>query len=439
MNALWSWKRLGDCCLKIGSGATPTGGKESYHEHGPVSLIRSQNVHNNGFSSSGLAFIDEVQAKKLNNVNVEVGDILLNITGDSVARVCLAPPKYLPARVNQHVAIIRPMPDIFDSRYLRYFLTSPYQQNLMLGVAGAGATRNALTKLMIEEFKVPCPSIKVQRSIGDILSVLDDRIYLLQETNTTLEAIAQALFKSWFIDFDPVHAKAEGREPEGMDAETAALFPDSFEDSELGIIPKNWYVTNLGDAYEINPTRKLKKGELAPYLDMANVPTRGHHADKTTMRKMGSGTKFINGDTLLARITPCLENGKTAFVDFLDDNQIGWGSTEFVVLRPKEPIPPYHGYLLARHSAFREFAIQSMSGTSGRQRIQNNVLSRYSIVVPDYRVLELFGSIVSSIQQKISSNSRQAKFLASQRNILLPQLIWGQVSLAKEEMKVYEA
>ncbi len=95
MNALWPWKRLGDFCLKIGSGATPTGGKESYHEDGPVSLIRSQNVHNNGFSSSGLAFIDEVQAKKLNNVNVEVGDILLNITGDSVARVCLVPPKYL--------------------------------------------------------------------------------------------------------------------------------------------------------------------------------------------------------------------------------------------------------------------------------------------------------------------------------------------------------
>ncbi|WP_019217199.1 restriction endonuclease subunit S [Legionella tunisiensis] len=223
-----------------------------------------------------------------------------------------------------------------------------------------------------------------------------------------------------------------------MDAETAALFPDSFEESILGLIPKGWHVTNLDDAYEINPIRKLKKGELAPYLDMSNVPTRGHHADKALLREMKSGTKFINGDTLLARITPCLENGKTAFVDFLDDNQIGWGSTEFVVLRPKEPIPPYHGYLLARHSAFREFAIQSMSGTSGRQRIQNNVLGRYSIVVPDYRVLEFFGSIVSSIQQKISLNSRQAKLLASQRNILLPKLISGLMS-AKEKMKAYEA
>jgi len=108
----WPCKRLGDFCIKIGSGATPKGGKESYHADGPISLIRSQNVHNNGFSISGLAFIDEEQAKKLNNVIVEAGDILLNITGDSVARVCLAPFKYLPARVNQHVAIIRPNPKV---------------------------------------------------------------------------------------------------------------------------------------------------------------------------------------------------------------------------------------------------------------------------------------------------------------------------------------
>lgn len=111
-------------------------------------------------------------------------------------------------------------------------------------------------------------------------------------------------------------------------------------------------------------------------------------------REMGSGTKFINGDTLLARITPCLENGKSAFVDFLEQDQIGWGSTEFVVLRPKSPLPEYHGYLLCRHPSFRTFAIQSMSGTSGRQRIQNDVIGGYPFVLPTEGVAIAFAEIV---------------------------------------------
>ena len=246
----WAWKRLGDYCRKIGSGATPRGGKDVYLDSGPVSLIRSQNIYNDGFIQNGIAFISLEQAKKLDGVSIEKGDVLLNITGDSVARVCLAPEKYLPARVNQHVSIIRPNSDSFDSRFVRYFLASPFQQDLMLGMAAAGATRNALTKGMIEDFKVPCPPLKIQHEVAEILSSLDDRITLLRETNATLEAIAQALFKSWLVDFDPVRAKQEGRAPEGMDEATAALFPDSFEDSELGLVPRGWTIESLGDVFD---------------------------------------------------------------------------------------------------------------------------------------------------------------------------------------------
>ncbi|MDT4862702.1 hypothetical protein FQZ97_973710 [compost metagenome] len=149
-------------------------------------------------------------------------------------------------------------------------------------------------------------------------------------------------------------------------------------------------------------------------------------------REMGSGTKFVNGDTLLARITPCLENGKTAYVDFLDVDQVGWGSTEFVVLRPKAPLPPYHGYLLARHSAFRDHAIQSMSGTSGRQRIQNDVLGRYPLVVPTAEVAGAFAQVVERAQQKIAANQVQAQTLTQLRDTLLPRLISGQLRLPKE-------
>ncbi|MGU5542568.1 hypothetical protein, partial [Aeromonas hydrophila] len=259
---------------------------------------------------------------------------------------------------------------------------------------------------------------------------------LLRETNATLEAIAQALFKSWFVDFDPVHACARGEQPAGLAPEVAALFPDSFEESPLGLVPRGWSLSQLSEAYEINPTRKLKKGEMAPYLDMASVATSGHTVAGVADREMGSGTKFINGDTLLARITPCLENGKTAFVDFLSQEQTGWGSTEFVVLRPKAPLPAYHGYLLARHTAFREHAIQSMSGTSGRQRVQNDVLSRYLVTVPSEKVAMAFNDVISPLQQKITENHRQAQTLANLRDTLLPRLISGQLRLPDAEQQL---
>ena len=151
-------------------------------------------------------------------------------------------------------------------------------------------------------------------------------------------------------------------------------------------------------------------------------------------REMGSGAKFRNGDTLLARITPCLENGKSAFVDFLAEGQIGWGSTEFIVLRPKDPLPEYFGYLLCRHPAFREHAVQSMSGTSGRQRVQNDVLGRYLLAIPINEVADAFTEVVRAIQQSIDRNHKTATILASIRDTLLPRLISGHLRLPDVEV-----
>ena len=274
------------------------------------------------------------------------------------------------------------------------------------------------------------PPLPEQKAIAEILGALDDKIALNRRMCKTLESMAQALFKSWFVDFDPVHAKMRGEQPYGMDAPMASMFPDKLVESELGLIPEGWNSATLGTAYEINPTRKLKKGEWAPYLDMANMPTKEHYPDIVIKREVRSGSKFINGDTtLLARITPCLENGKTAFVDFLDKHQVGCGSTEFIVLRPKALLPPYHAYLLCRHNSFRDFAIQSMSGTSGRQRAQNNVLSSYLIAIPTQAIAEAFESIITPLQQKITDNSNQAKILANLRDYLLPKLVSGEVSV----------
>ena len=336
----------------------------------------------------------------------------------------------------QRTYVIEPInKEAVSCRYV-YFLISHKIGNLK--ELSIGSATKFLTKTILNALPVQLPLKAEQDGIALVLSALDDRITLLRETNATLEAIAQALFKSWFVDFDPVHAKMQGRPPEGMDESTAVLFPDSFEESELGAVPKGWRVLPLQDAYEINPTRKLKKGELAPYLDMASVATSGHTVDGVIDREMGSGTKFINGDTLLARITPCLENGKTAFVDFLLDGQTGWGSTEFVVLRPKIPLPTYHGYLLSRHSVFREYAIQSMSGTSGRQRVQNDVLGLFSVVVPSVEVATAFGELVSGVQQKIAANHQQAQTLATLRDTLLPRLISGALQLPEAESLLKE-
>ena len=313
-----------------------------------------------------------------------------------------------------------------------YILCSQAGQQAAASLNNGSAQPN-LSVGELQKVKIPLPSIAIQREITSVLGSLDDRITLLREINTTLEAIAQALFKSWFVDFDPVHAKMQGRAPEGMDEATAALFPDSFEESELGDVPKGWKWKPLNDAYEINPTRKLKKGEVAPYLDMAGVQTQGHSVGGVIQREMGSGTKFINGDTLLARITPCLENGKTAFVDFLPADTTGWGSTEFVVLRPKDPLPSFHAYLLARHPAFREHAIRSMSGTSGRQRIQNDVLSQFLVVVPNEPVAKAFSELVKVIQKFIKEGHQRAMTLSALRDTLLPRLISGQLRLPEPE------
>lgn len=428
--------RLGDVCAKIGSGATPRGGKESY-KGGATALVRSQNVYNHGFERDGIVYIDDNQAADLANVELHEGDVLLNITGDSVARCCQIARDVLPARVNQHVAIIRTNPDKLDARFLRYVLVSPDFQSHLLALASAGATRNALTKRMIENLTVPRRELPEQERIAHILGTLDDKIELNRRMNATLEAMARALFQSWFVDFDPVRAKAAGQTPAGMDPATAALFPSEFEDSALGEIPKGWAVKAASEVLDINPPRRLKAGTVAPYIDMKNMPTHGHAVEDVIDRIAGSGSKFISGDTLLARITPCLENGKTAFIDCLpDDETVAWGSTEYIVLRPKPPLPPEYAYYLARSDAFRGHAIQSMTGTSGRQRVPTTCFEHFKMAVPPAPIARVFGETVRVLMDRIRSNVAESRTLAALRDALLPELLSGRTSA--DEARVLE-
>ena len=166
--------RLGDICSKIGSGATPRGGKEAYSASG-IPIIRSQNVLDWSFSSNGLAYLNDEQARTLSNVEVHQGDILLNITGDSVARACIVPSDVIPARVNQHVAILRPKEKANATFILAWLQTN---KDLLLKLASSGATRNALTKRMLEGLDINLPSIDIQNHIAALISLIQSKINL---------------------------------------------------------------------------------------------------------------------------------------------------------------------------------------------------------------------------------------------------------------------
>ena len=253
--------------------------------------------------------------------------------------------------------------------------------------------------------------------------------------NETLEAMARALFKSWFVDFDPVRAKMEGRDT-GLPKDIADLFPDRLVDSAIGLAPEGWETAPLMELMEVNPKRSLSRGRVAPYLDMANMPTRGHVPDTVVDRPVGSGTRFTNGDTLVARITPCLENGKTAYVDFLRDKEIGWGSTEYIVLKPRRPLPDEFAYCVARSARFREFAIRNMSGTSGRQRVPVAVLSGFWMSSPSARVAAEFGRLSRPLFGRASQAAHESRRLACLRDSLLTKLVSGELRVGEMNQPV---
>ena len=336
-------------------------------------------------------------------------------------------PEGMRACLGQRTVLIAPNRAVVEPRWLLYLLLTPALRHEMLSRA-EGSTVSHLNMSDIRALEIPkLPPLNEQKAIAEILGALDDKIELNWRMNETLEAMARAIFKSWFVDFDPVRAKLDGRQPPGMDADTAALFPNHFEHVDGEPIPKGWSVVPLPEAVEVNPKRTLRKGDVVPYLDMKNMPTAGHRPDKWIDREFKSGTKFVNGDTLLARITPCLENGKTAFVDFLEDGQIGWGSTEYIILRPKLPLPVEFGYYLARNDELRLHAIQNMTGTSGRQRVPPSCFDQFPLAVPPAAIAERFGEVVRPLMQRITANSEQSKSLAETRDALLPKLLSGEI------------
>ena len=194
----WEVKKLGELCSKIGSGATPRGGNESYKDEG-ISLIRSLNVYNNEFRRKDLAYIDDEQAAALSNVTILEDDVLLNITGASVARCCIVPSDLLPARVNQHVCIIRPFDNVLVPIFLNKVLTNiSYQIRLLTLARSKGATREALPKSVVDSLLVPLPPLSLQQSFAHKIGQIERQKAEVQKTITDLETLLAARMQYWF-------------------------------------------------------------------------------------------------------------------------------------------------------------------------------------------------------------------------------------------------
>ena len=377
----------------------------------------------NGPTEFGPHHPDPVQFTTDGRKRARPGDILFCVRGSTTGRMNWADREYA---IGRGVAAIRHI----EGRDLQPMLRGVIEHHLpdLLAQATGSTFPNVSAKQLAA---IPYPDIGLdeQRAIARVLGALDDRIELNRRMSETLEEMARALFRSWFVDFDPVREKAEGR-PSGLPPDLDALFPASFEASELGEIPAGWEVTALGDVIDVNPRRQIRRGDVATHVEMAALPTSGPHVSYWTERPFTSGSRFTRGDTLLARITPSLENGKTAFIDFLDNGETGWGSTEFIVLRPKPPWPPEIAYVMAREPDFREHAIVNMTGTSGRQRVPAEAVSDYLLAAPPVGAAAAFGAFVRPWFERSTHLSRQSRALAKQRDALLPRLVSGDMRVA---------
>jgi type I restriction enzyme S subunit len=267
--------------------------------------------------------------------------------------------------------------------------------------------------------------LKAQKAIAGVLGDLDDRITLLRETNTTLEAIAQTLFKSWFVDFDPVHAKMQGRAPEGMDEATAAMFPDSFEESELGPMPKGWRVGELRDI------AKTVKKQLSPadlhaglhYVGLEHIPRKSLSlVDWDDASGLESAkAAFSKGDVLFGKLRPYFHKVVIAPFD-------GVCSTDILVCQPTKPC--YRG--IATQHLFSDELISyadRLSNGAKMPRVNWGDLAAYQVVLPAEAVADAFSKAIDPLMERITHNVHGVNNLASLRDSLLPRLISGQLQL----------
>ncbi|QLF94900.1 restriction endonuclease subunit S [Pseudomonas sp. ABC1] len=364
------------------------------------------------------------------------GDIILTNKGSQNGAVCLVP-NPVDFCIAQDMVALRADAKKLYPLYLFAALRSDLVQQRIRAL-NVDAVIPHLKKTDFDKLLIPLPGSEIQRWVGDCYFQLSSRIELLRETNATLEAIAQALFKSWFVDFDPVRAKAEGRQPEGMDATSTALFPDSFEESELGLVPKGWACGALSDLANLNPeswTAKTRP-ETVAYVDLANAKENviAEIADYRFDDAPSRARRVLrDGDTIIGTVRP----GNRSFAFIANAAKNFTGSTGFAVLRPKSSESMEFVYLAATSDANIEYLTHIADG-GAYPAIRPEVVAGLATTIPPTQILLAFHQIAKPLFASLAGNHEQAQTLTQLRDTLLSRLISGQLRLPEAE-RVVEA
>lgn len=295
-----------------------------------------------------------------------------------------------------------------DSRYLFYWVKSAEGQGVLNNTT-IGSSQKALTIAALKDLKILCPPIGIQNRIVEILTSYDDLIENNQKQIKLLEEAAQRLYKEWFVDL---------------------RFPGHENTKITDGIPEGWTRCALGDLIDFNPKVSLSKERKKQSVPMSALSTSSMTLDMAEVytTESNAGSKFQNGDTLLARITPCLENGKTAFVAGIEAQEGAVGSTEFIVMRSRR-LNPYMVYLLARTDDFRNSAINSMTGSDGRQRAQVDKLQALPHLEPPREIIDTFEKNIAPLFLQIRRKNEMNWHLREARDLLLPKLMSGKIEV----------
>lgn len=310
--------------------------------------------------------------------------------------------------LGQRLVLFRANDKICDGRFLMYSLLWHDNKQAIIS-KGVGSTVAHLRVPECENIEIKAPDLDIQHRIADILSAYDDLIENNQKQIKLLEDAAQRLYKEWFVDLH---------------------FPGHENTKIVDGVPEGWNWCKLEDAIQLDPKVTLTKERMKQFIPMSALSTSSMVLDESqfTETTSNSGSKFQNGDTLLARITPCLENGKTAYVSGLKSDEGAVGSTEYIVMRAKT-INSYMVYLLARTDDFRQSAINSMSGSDGRQRVKSDKLKMLDYLHPTSELVEKFENVEEPIFEKIYRLSKQMQQAKQARDLLLPKLMSGEVEV----------
>ena len=410
-------KVLSSITSKIGSGLTPRGGNSVYTDSG-ISLIRSQNVLDMDFYSENLAYIDDIQAEKLNNVIVEKNDILLNITGDSIARCTIVPEEILPARVNQHVSIIR-CKNTEQSKYVMYYLQ--YIKKYLLQISKVGGTRNALTKEAIS--KLPIKISDDWNRISTILGNIDRKIKINNQINQELEAMAKTLYDYWFVQFD-------------FPDQNGKLYKSSggkmvYNQELKREIPEGWGVEKLGELAQfkngINYEKTSSGSEKVKIINVRNISSSTIFINQTDLDEIflenDKSTNFIVNEGMIL-ITRSGIPGATRLVSVLEAKTVYSG---FIIASEVNDL--IYKNLIFYYLKNVEEVLKNQSAGTIMKNISQSVLTDMVVPLPPQNLLLKFNSIIYNLLEQMKNVQRQNQELTQLRDWLLPMLMNGQVKV----------